>query len=225
MKAHMRAKLVPFFAVLLFAEQGMAQLADWQPPAVQGDEESSAPASSARAEREWLRPDKPLVAATPAEEAGHGWAPAMALLLLVGLAGGAAFLHMSRKKVSPQSPSSIRVVTQTRVGAKASVVALDVGGGVMLLGVTEQHVANLGWLPESGAQKDDPSESAPVLLDPNSRHFSQMLTSALRRPQHDEAAPQGAASILAERTDDLLVGEGIGSRLEAQVAGLSRRRR
>jgi flagellar biogenesis protein FliO len=90
-------------------------------------------------------------------------------VIVLGLAGAAIYMRFKRQTALPLSPSESRltVLSSSRVGPKAYAVTAHVGGRVLLLGVTDHGVANLGWLdprePEATVRErdatDEPDES------------------------------------------------------------------
>lgn len=98
--------------------------------------------------RAWLRqsrtsePDK----AEPASSSNWSMS-VLAFVLLGGLAGAAVVLKMRRGGPAPWSPpAAVRVLTTTRLTPKASLLTAEVHGRVLLLGVTDSSVTELGWL-------------------------------------------------------------------------------
>lgn len=77
-----------------------------------------------------------------------------AVLLLLGLAAAAIVMRYKRKNLSPLGPSESRltVLSSSRVGPKAFAVTAHVNGRVLLLGVTDHTVSNLGWLEPRDAE-------------------------------------------------------------------------
>jgi LPXTG-motif cell wall-anchored protein len=96
-------------------------------------------------------------------EIGSGIAAPNPLLTLLAIAivallgGGALVLQRRRRRESPLHPQEARLnlLSSTRVGPKAFAVSAEVGGRVLLLGVTDHSVTHLGWL-------DPPELDAPV---------------------------------------------------------------
>jgi flagellar biogenesis protein FliO len=71
-----------------------------------------------------------------------------AIVIVLGLAGAAIYLRFKRQTTLPLTPSESRLVvlSSSRVGPKAFAVTAHVNGRVLLLGVTDHSVTNLGWL-------------------------------------------------------------------------------
>jgi len=85
-----------------------------------------------------------------------------AVLLLLGLAATAIVMRYKRQNLSPLGPSESRltVLSSSRVGPKAFAVTAHVNGRVLLLGVTDHTVTNLGWLePRDGEPRSDSQRS------------------------------------------------------------------
>jgi flagellar biogenesis protein FliO len=206
------------------------------------DEELLAPPPSAS--RGWLKEE----AATPAQRSsGNSGLTVVALLLVLGLAGGAVFMKQRRgQQKEVRVASSLRVLSQVRVGPKANLVTVAVSGRVMLLGVTETNVTNLGLLGDGMPEDDlDAADAATdnVLALPHGavskKRFEQELENSLARAPSWSANPQ-VASLLVDRSEDAVVrtsstratgnnpavaGETRAARVEDQVLGLLRRRK
>jgi flagellar biogenesis protein FliO len=90
-----------------------------------------------------------------------------AVLVLLGLAAAAIVMRYKRQNLSPLGPSESRltVLSSSRVGPKAFAVTAHVNGRVLLLGVTDHTVTNLGWLEPRDAEPA--SESARSERDAN----------------------------------------------------------
>lgn len=142
-------------------------------------------------QRSWLRRDNSKEASQPESGSGSAQmgATGLALLLLVGL--GAAAIVLKRKRVTPRvlQRSGVRVVSSTRIGPKANLVTVDIGGRVLLLGVTDANVNELGWLDDDAQaaadgprevpeQSDDASAMEPKGARP--RNFKDVLGGALK---------------------------------------------
>jgi LPXTG-motif cell wall-anchored protein len=87
----------------------------------------------------------------------------LAIGIVALLGGGALVLQRRRRRESPLRPEEARLnlLSSTRVGPKAFAVSAEVGGRVLLLGVTDHSVTHLGWL-------DPPELDAPVEAAPES---------------------------------------------------------
>lgn len=126
-------------------------------PALAAEEKPPAGASSSKAPaRPWLRGENkpaPVASAPNSPSAGR-----MALICgLVALLAGAAFFMKRRRRVNiARSSSELSVMTAARVGNKADVVVVSIGGRRLLLGVTESQVSRLCWLDG----EPDPEEFA-----------------------------------------------------------------
>lgn len=116
-------------------------------------------ARNAGAQRSWLaRGSDSGLATPPSESSGTSTGLTLgAVVIVLGLGAGAVALRFKRQKLAPLSPSESRltVLSSSRVGPKAYAVTAHVGGRVLLLGVTDHSVSNLGWL-------DAPEPDAPV---------------------------------------------------------------
>lgn len=125
------------------------------PLAYAGEPAATPAPAKAEQKRPWLRsaaaPTKPAPASS-----GLSLRLGAVGLIVAGL-GGAALLQRRRKKLVARSTGSdLQVVSAARVGNKAEVVVLSVGGRKLLLGVTEAEVTRLAWLDHEldGAEAD-----------------------------------------------------------------------
>jgi flagellar biogenesis protein FliO len=201
-----------------------AQVAAMQAP--------DASVASTGASRPWLRATKPAAAvlAAPAQEHASPWRALAVLLVLGSLCGGALVLRKKRmtQAVLPEAATRVRVISSARIGPKANAVVAEVGGRVILLGVTDTSVARLAWLDRDVAQKAEPAvhaerrpERTPLLsrepvetaeadlLPPPERgvaaRFSEVLDRALGvKPAPEFRANAGVAALLAAGVDDVV---------------------
>jgi flagellar biogenesis protein FliO len=126
-------------------------------------------ARNAGAQRSWLaRGNDSALTTTPSESSGTSTGLTLgAVVIVLGLGAGAIALRFKRQKLAPLSPSESRltVLSSSRVGPKAFAVTAHVGGRVLLLGVTDHSVTNLGWLdaqePDAPALGRAEAESEP----------------------------------------------------------------
>jgi flagellar biogenesis protein FliO len=186
------------------------------------------------APRGWLRDTARPVQATVVAAPDHSpWRAAGVLVVLSGL--GLAALAARRRRVAapvlPESATRVRVLSSARVGPKASAVVAEVGGRVMLLGVTDSHVARLAWLDAEREPAPRRARSRPVssleLADEPSRdpvetadadepaparsmasRFGEVLDRALgvrpAAPHQDFRANPGVAALLAAGVADVV---------------------
>jgi len=91
----------------------------------------------------------------------------LALLLVASLGGGALWLQ--RRKAKAATPAGIEsrltLLSSTRIGPKAFAVSAEVNGRVILLGVTDQQVTNLGWLDPPELEHELPAEEPEVATE------------------------------------------------------------
>jgi flagellar biogenesis protein FliO len=201
--------------------------------------------------RSWLRPARET--RSKSEETSSGFPTSLlAMVLLGGLAGAAVVMKFRRNSPAPWSPpSGVRVLSTTKIGPKASLVTAEVHGRVLLLGVTEQSVSELGWIEDASGEttyaSDDESEEprpAPA-RGTFGQVFGNVFKAAERPPKEPEfrGNPNVAALIAARETRDVVSTSYSRSsagverrstvarapqpepRVETQVAGLVRRRR
>ena len=205
--------------------------------------------------RPWLRQAaSSKVQAEPEAKGGFPYG-ALALVLIAALVGAAFFLRKRRGRPLPWTPTGpVRVASTTRLGPKASLVTVEVYGRMLLLGVTEETVSELGWVD---AQLDadveqDTTHSRLASDEPPSRsRFQHVLNNVFgsdevpHRERTFRGNPDVAALIAARETKDVVhtsssrangasavrlggtsrtVNEAA-PRVETQVAGLMRRRR
>jgi flagellar biogenesis protein FliO len=128
------------------------------------DAPSEPAARNAAAQRSWLARGSDSGLVTPSESSGTSTGLTLgAVVLVLGLGAAAVALRFKRQKLAPLSPSESRltVLSSSRVGPKAYAVTAHVGGRVLLLGVTDHSVTNLGWLdaPEPDAPADERAEA------------------------------------------------------------------
>jgi len=107
--------------------------------------------SDSNAPRSWLSRGGGPVTASPVQSTSSGPSTGFtlaAVVLVLGLGAAAVVMRMKRQKLSPLAPSESRltVLSSSRVGPKAFAVTAHVNGRVLLLGVTDHTVTNLGWL-------------------------------------------------------------------------------
>lgn len=193
--------------------------------------------------RGWLKEE----AAAPAKAAsdGNGFT-ALALVILLALGGAALYLKQRRgEQKEVRVASTLRVLSQVRVGPKANLVTVAVSGRVMLLGVTETNVANLGFIGEDGEEAISGAAPDNVLslerAAVSKERFEQELDQSLSRSVSFAGNPE-VASLLVEKSEDVVlntrpvraaqkpkaapaVKETRAARVEDQVLGLLRRRK
>jgi flagellar biogenesis protein FliO len=140
--------------------------ADAADPAAAQAPEPAVPGSSSGA-RSWLARGS-SEAVPPAVRESSGTSAGLtlgAVVIVLGLAAAAIYLRFKRQTALPLTPSESRlnVLSSSRVGPKAYAVTAHVGGRVLLLGVTDHSVTNLGWLepqaPEASGAERERSES------------------------------------------------------------------
>lgn len=189
----------------------------------QADSQSAAgavPAVAAEPKRSWLRQPRESREDKAEEKSSGDWSMSvLALVLLGGLAGAAVVMKLKRGAPAPWlPPAPVRVLSTTRLSPKASLVTADVHGRVLLLGVTEETVTELGWLDsaaEPSAANDD-AESAEehrgasaVNAEP-ARGFGQVLGTVFRAGERKakdvefRGNPNVAALIAARETRDVV---------------------
>ena len=114
--------------------------------------------------RDWLRPEHPVVDKPTSEQ--RPWGAVLAFIIVMGAGLAALYFRKRRPLVRALGPTSLKVLSSTKVGPRAHVVSINVGGRGLLLGVTEQSVSSLGWIESRvhpsdyllAADPDDPPE-------------------------------------------------------------------
>jgi flagellar biogenesis protein FliO len=87
-----------------------------------------------------------------------------------------------------KASSGLRVLESTRLGPKAALVTAAVGRRVILLGVTDQTISKLGWLPAD----DDDTDAAPA-----DTSLALALPAASREPERE---PSRQAATVESKT-------------------------
>lgn len=102
-------------------------------------------ATKASAERPWLRgkASQPVASAAPVTSP---WRMIALGAVVLGLGGAALFQRRRRTSLARAVRSDLTVLSAVRLGGKAQVVVVNVGGRKLLLGVTEAEVSRLAWL-------------------------------------------------------------------------------
>jgi flagellar biogenesis protein FliO len=219
------------------------------------ESEGGEPDASVVAPRSWLRQSKREARASDDNKTdeSNGW-PIVAFVLLSALGGAAVYMKYRRGAASfLLSQADVRVLSTTRIGAKSQLVVADIHGRMLLLGVTEQSVSELGWLDDAGRSAEPADDAASPQRGeypqarPQSR-FGDALATSLGRAEDPREAPfrgnpNVAAMIAANAPEDVVytrrgagrtesrnapravAAEANYGRVEDQVAGLARRRR
>jgi flagellar biogenesis protein FliO len=233
---------------LLAARPALAEGSTASEPAAEGERAARAPDASVAAPppaRPWLRAaSKPARAVAAAAPSPSPWR-ALAVLVVLGALGGAVLVARRRRSAAPALPESatrVRVLSSARVGPKANAVVAEVGGRVMLLGVTDTNVARLAWLdrpareaaPEPEPQikhhtlSRQPVETADADVEPPpergmAARFGEVLDRALGvRPASNREfrGNPGVAALLAGNVEDVVEARGA-SRTTTQRLGSS----
>jgi flagellar biogenesis protein FliO len=211
-------------------------------PVVAGQADQDVPAPveeppAAEPKRSWLRQPRATASNKVEAESSSDWSlSVLALVLLGGLAGAAVVMKLRRGAPAPWlPPAAVRVITTTRLSPKASLITAEVHGRVLLLGVTDASVTELGWLDgnpsaesslQTGERELDEDRGTP--LPPNvgaaRAGFGQVLGSVFRagQPKAKEAEfrgnPNVAALIAARDTRDV-----VSTNYSRATAGVERR--
>jgi flagellar biogenesis protein FliO len=141
------------------------------------------------AKRAWLR-SAPAPTAKPAPaSSGLSWRFGAVGVVVAGLGGAAMIQRRRKKQVARATNSDLEVVSAARVGNKAEVVVLSVGGRKLLLGVTESEVTRLAWLDSeldgAEAEADEPMAMTPARVPRGTTAPSRGVASA---PAHTVSA-------------------------------------
>jgi flagellar biogenesis protein FliO len=215
-------------------------------PAVQAPDASVAFTSTLRP---WLRATKPaaVVVAAPAAASTSPWR-ALSVLVVLGALGGAALVMRKKRSalaVLPESATRVRVLSSARIGPKANAVVAEVGGRVLLLGVTDTSVSRLAWLdrdtmkaapqPRPATEMHverqrtmsrEPVETADADVEPPpargmASRFGEVLDRALgvKPPaqRHEFRANPGVAALLAAGVEDVVEARGTMPRTTARM--------
>ena len=156
------------------------------------------------ASRSWLRTDFQRQPGVSTMSSRSGVGKSVASLLLVGIIGYAIWYRTRRARVSgTPAKTHIRIVSGTPVGPKARAVVAEVGGRLILLGVTERSVRKLAWLdaiddiePEREKRSDPKPDSANCANLPLVRfQRSNVQESA---PRHYQTRPSKFSEVLRD---------------------------
>ena len=114
-------------------------------PAIAAKPVVTAPAPPSKAAaKPWLRSKAPqAVASAPTTSP---WRLGALGAVVAGLGAAALFQRRRRTSLARAVRSDLTVMSAVRVGNKAQVVVVNVGGRKLLLGVTEAEVSRLAWL-------------------------------------------------------------------------------
>jgi flagellar biogenesis protein FliO len=222
--------------------EGSAELVAPAQAALAPDASVSAPASA----RPWLRAaTKPAQTITTAAPAPSPWRT-FGVLIVLGVLGGAVLVAKQRRRLAapvlPDSATRVRVLSSARIGPKANAVVAEVGGRVLLLGVTDTSVARLAWLDRAPAREAapeapkverhmlsrEPVETAEADLEPPKERsmtarFGEVLDRALGvKPasKSEFRGNPGVAALLASSVEDVVEARGT-ARVPTQRLGMS----
>jgi flagellar biogenesis protein FliO len=142
-KAVVKAEAAPKLEPVVAPEPAAAP--EPEPVAAKAPVPPPPPAKASAAARPWLRTKAPQTAASAAPVTSPWRLVALGAVVL-GLGGAALFQRRRRTSIARAVRSDLTVLSAVRVGNKAQVVVVNVGGRKLLLGVTEAEVSRLGWL-------------------------------------------------------------------------------
>jgi flagellar biogenesis protein FliO len=177
---------------------------------------TSAQTLAPNAHKAWLRTDTHQKSIGGALPSRSGFGKSIAVLLALGV-GGYALWRKKRKIriVATPNKTHIRVISGTLVGPKARAVVAEVGGRLILLGVTEKSVRRLAWLdtaPNSDGDQDQGNTQTRATQLDNAPSASVALSKQL-------AGAQGPLEARRSRFSDVLSDAiGIGRRAAAEPA-------
>lgn len=173
--------------------------------------------------RGWLRQPRAAQESKDESQSSGDWSlSVLALVLLGGLAGGAVVMKLRRGAPAPWlPPAAVRVLTTTRLTPKANLITAEVHGRVLLLGVTDASVTELGWLDgnasadsslQQGEREVDEDRGTPLPPNANASRagFGQVLGSVFRSGERKtkdvefRGNPNVAALIAARDTRDVV---------------------
>jgi len=175
------------------------------------------------------------------------------VLPALALGGGALYMRFAKRRGIAAVSRRLEVLDTARVGPKAHVVVISVGGRQLLLGVTEQSVQRLGWM--SGESKVDAKVDIKVKDAPEARAaaparapdgpFAHILRAFTQGKETTDGDSDVALKIAAETKDTFerrslptdiarrelgpgpeikIIVSGDASDVEEQVSGLRKRR-
>jgi flagellar biogenesis protein FliO len=109
----------------------------------------------------WLKSERQTPPATAGRTSVGGTLARSVLILAVLSCGGYLLWRRTQrtKEAQPQKHTHIRVLSGTQIGPKARAVVADVGGRLILLGVTEHSVRRLAWLESATEDTAEPEKS------------------------------------------------------------------
>src|SRR5688572_19004720 len=161
---------------------------------------------AAAGSRSWLARDssEPAIAPRDADSGTSAGLTLGAVLLVLGLAAAAIALRFKKRNALPLAPSEARltVLSSSRVGPKAFAVTAHVHGRVLLLGVTDHSVTNLGWLDAREPNAVEPTHEPPAEAEADEELPDDYPGSALRAAK----VPTFASSSRLERFQEVLRG-------------------
>jgi flagellar biogenesis protein FliO len=136
-----------------------------------------------------------------------------AIVIVLGLAGAAIFLRFRRQTALPLTPSESRltVLSSSRVGPKAFAVTAHVNGRVLLLGVTDHSVTNLGWLDATEPEAPAPENGGTAEVPGDDDELPDDYPGSALRASRPPAVPFASTNAL-ERFQEVL--RGVSSRNE-----------
>lgn len=141
--------------------------------------------------RPWLAQTQgaaPAPAAAPEPSSRLSWRASLLVLVSAGLGGAAVWARGRKGKMGLLTSSrDLRVISSVRVGAKGHLVLAGVGDRAILLGVTDESVRRLAWLPADQLTTVVPAETAD----------SQVTTTAA-----SPTAPRANAALRGAKTSD-----------------------
>ncbi len=184
-----------------------------------------APDASPAADRTWLAQNPGPMPVGTTDAGPSSWRLAVLGLFVLAIGGGAFFLRMRRRSLPAgiKTPA-MRVVDAVRVGPRAQLVMVSVGGRVVLLGVTDHSVQRVAWLDEENdtlpaldagfseplGEASEPSDSTreqPAGTSRPTGPFAKVMDSAMRgsaeptRSRRDEPRNSAADEIAADTKD------------------------
>ena len=154
----------------------------------------------APAAKDWLRSDGHRQTSSNVGISQNGIVRVLAALALGGAGGYFAWRKTRHaRQHPPPAKTHIRVIGGTLVGPKARAVVADVGGRLILLGVTEQSVRKLAWLDASedidASDESDESERLSRAASERQPH---------RQVAQHKAEPRRNASVQHSKFSDVL---------------------
>jgi flagellar biogenesis protein FliO len=115
----------------------------------------------------WLAQPSPAATFTAPDSNARSSRALWLVLPALALGGAALYVKLSKRRGAAATVTrKLQVLDTTRVGPKAHVVMVSVGGRQLLIGVTDQSVQRLAWMPAERAAETKPAEVEAPAFEP-----------------------------------------------------------